>query len=105
MKFPAHLTSQENMKFPTQIERHSMKWVMVLSDGETYTSLEGCTIRAIHDAIDENSEEAFVKEADPWFTFEYDTPEGMTSNRGYTTIDMYEEAIDELLHKYDEEDY
>lgn len=39
-----------------------MSYVVVLNDGETYTSLEGCVVLNIPDDIDEGDVDVYVKE-------------------------------------------
>lgn len=64
------------------------KWVMVLNDGETYTDLDGCSIVAVPDQMDDAEEiENFVKHADGYYCFG-DAPTELEPNNGQTLDDI-----------------
>jgi hypothetical protein len=63
-----------------------MKWVMVLNDGTTFSDLDGCSIVAVPDHIDDEDTEVFIAEADGWYVFDSFPP--INSNNGQTMAEL-----------------
>ena len=66
------------------------KWVMVLNDGETYTSLDGCAIMAIPEDMPDDEMDHFVKNGDGFYCFDSIPPRELqfTPNNGQTLDDV-----------------
>lgn len=65
-----------------------MKWIMVLNDGETYTSLDGSAIVAIPDNIPDHCVDEYVKHSDGWYCFDNEPPKILQSNNNMTQMDL-----------------
>lgn len=53
-----------------------MKHFMVLNDGETYTSLEGCNIVSLPDYVDDDSAAVFIERGEGKIEFSFIESEG-----------------------------
>lgn len=79
-----------------------MKYYMILSDNDTYSELDGCSIVAVPDFVPEDDVDDYIKKSDGFYCFKH-KPE-FESNNDFDIKELEDEEYEQqrIFEEYEE---